>query len=94
VKKQNFFLDVIFNLVSEEVLQSYKSCWMFCNTYNYVIARKEFLKEMMKDMIQYVYKINARIMLNLPSNVYRDNLPDERERFLKITDIGMDTYHE
>jgi hypothetical protein len=92
VKKQDLFHDVIFNLVNEEVVEPYCSGWWLCgNTYSYVLNRKEYMKEMIADLLEYVYKIKARVVLILPEREYRNNDPEERERFLKLKEIGMDS---
>lgn len=86
--RQNMFHDVIIHLVNREFIESTSCCWIF-GTFPYILSRKNYLKEMMVDMVEYVYQIKTQCMLILPEKSYAKNILEEREKYSKITQIGL-----
>lgn len=89
VKQQNLFIDVIFHLVSEEVVVKgkwYCSCF---SSFPYILRNKDLLKEILVDMADVVYKIQSKAALVLPEYYYQDNDTEEQNHFHRITEIGL-----
>jgi hypothetical protein len=77
-----------FYIICKEIVHNRN--WLFCSPfsiYSAAIHKKAYLHKMFEDIILYVYKINAKVQLMLPSGHYRHK--EERELFQRITDIGL-----
>jgi hypothetical protein len=89
VRQQNLFNDVVFHLVSEEVVKR-GWCYFTCfSTYSHAIRHKESLKECLVDMADVVYNIQSTAVLVYPEHYYRENEREERKNFKRMTNIGL-----
>jgi len=90
VKQHHLFNDVLFHLVSEEVVEKRGCCsCLFFSPFSYAIRHKESLKECLVDMADVVYNIQSGAMLVLPKKYYRNNIIEEQNHFQRMTDIGL-----
>jgi hypothetical protein len=90
VKNNPLFPDVIFHLVSDEVVEKRGCCGCsFFSPFSYTIRNKDSLKECLVDMANCIYQINSSAVLILPKKYYRKNSNDEQTHFQRMTDIGL-----
>lgn len=92
-KSKNTNKDVMLYLVSEDVIFPKKLWCCFYSTFDFVIRRKEYLKNLFIHIVEYIYKIKAGAVLILPSKYYIENEPEERRRYQQITEIGFEEYY-
>ena len=87
VKQHKLFNDVVFHLVSTEILET-RCCFCFSPFY-YAVRNSEYLVEFMVDMANVVYRLNAGAVLVLPEKYYKENKLEDRIHFQRMTEIGL-----
>jgi hypothetical protein len=89
-RKHHLFTDVLFHLVSEEVVEKRGCCYCSCfSSFSHTIRHKESLKECIMDMADVVYNIQSGVVLILPKKYYRENDVEEQNHFQRMTEIGL-----
>jgi hypothetical protein len=89
VRIQKLCYEVVFHLVSEEVVKHNSWCFSLFSTFSYTVRHKESLKECLVDMADVVYNIQSTAVLIFPEHYYRENDRKERKIFKQMTAIGL-----